>query len=296
MCISLIKNKQIQKSSRPTAWPMITTFAVIYLFFSQIVVASNFILEKQISDQLENSRINGNTVWLKAGKQKFFSLYLEAVTAKPRGGVIFLHGMAAHPDWPRVISPLRQRLPDSGWATLSLQMPILLDDALIEEYIPLIKEVPQRITSAIEFYHSKGIYNIIIVGHGLGATMGANFLASESRSASVISAFVGIGLGIHNQYREFNPSYSIAKIKIPFLDLFGSLDLDSVIKSASTRRLVARKINNKRYRQTNILGADHFFTGLNKQLVSRVDSWLKKYAPSKRFDKEQLLSNKPKNN
>jgi len=290
MRISLIKNKQIQQTSRATDWPIMATFALIYLFFSQIAVASNFIVEKQISDQLENSKLNGNTVWLKDGKQKFFSLYLEAVTAKPRGGIIFLHGMAAHPDWPSVISPLRQQLPSSGWATLSLQMPILLEDALIEEYIPLIKEVPQRITSAIEFYHSKGIYNIIIVGHGLGATMGADFLASESRSTSAINAFVGIGLGIHNQYREFNPSYSIAKIKIPFLDLFGSLDLDSVKESANTRRLVARKINNKGYRQTNILGADHFFNGLNKQLVSRVNSWLKKYAPSKRFDKDQLLN------
>ena len=170
-------------------------------------------------------------------------------------------------------------------------MPILLNDASVEEYIPLLKEVPQRITSAIEFFHSKGVYNIIVLGHGLGATMGAYFLASESGSVSAVNAFVGIGLGTHNQYREFNPSYSIAKIKIPFFDLFGSLDLDSVKNSASTRRQVARKIGNTRYRQTNILGADHFFTGLDKQLVNRINSWLKKYAPSKKFDKKQRLSN-----
>ncbi len=265
--------------------------AVIPLFFSQYTFGSNFVVEKRIAVQLEKSKLNGNAVWLQTGKQKFFSIYLEAASPKPRGGVIFLHGIAAHPDWPTVISPLRTGLPLSGWATLSIQMPILLNDASAEEYIPLINELPQRITSAIEFFHSKDVYNIIVIGHGLGATMGASFLASESRSASAVNAFVGIGLGTQNQYREFNPSYSIAKIEIPFFDLFGSLDLDSVKNSANTRRLVASKVKNTRYRQTNILGADHFFTGLDKQLISRVNSWLIKYAPSGKFDKEQRLSN-----
>jgi len=267
---------------------------VVILFFSQNAASSNFLVEKRIADQLEKSKPNGIIVRLKADdKQTFFSMYRDAASAKTRGGIIFLHGMAAHPDWPSVISPLRNNLPLSGWATLSLQMPILLNDATVKDYIPLIEEVPQRITSAIEFFHSKGVYNIVVIGHGLGATMGAKFLASEARSATVINAFVGIGLGTHNQYREFNPAYSIAKIKIPFLDLFGSLDLDSVRNSANTRRLVAIRVKNAGYRQTNILGADHFFTGLDKQLITRVNSWLKKYAPSEKFSREQLLSKNP---
>lgn len=282
-----IKNKHL-----PTANCLKPTIcALIFLLFCQNTFASNFVVEKRIAAQLAKNNVSGNVVWLNTGEQQFLSIYLEANSSKARGGIILLHGMAGHPDWSTVISPLRKNLPQSGWATLSLQMPVLANDASVENYIPLTKEVPQRITAAIEFFHSKGIYNVAIIGHGLGATMGASYLASESSSASVVKAFVGIGLGVHNQHPEFNPSYSIAKIKIPFLDLFGSLDLESVKNSASTRQLVARKVNNLRYRQTNILGADHFFTGLEKSLVNRVNSWLKKFAPSVKFGVEQLKLN-----
>jgi hypothetical protein len=37
--------------------------------------------------------------------------------------------MGAHPDWPEVIQPLHSGLPESGWTTLSVQMPILANDA-----------------------------------------------------------------------------------------------------------------------------------------------------------------------
>lgn len=264
------------------------SFMLLILCCSLPVTASNFVLEKDIAEQLAKSNAAGSQEWLSAGNNKFLGLYLNANVPKALGGIILLHGMAANPDWGAVISPLRTRLTDYGWTTLSIQMPILGNNATPEDYVPLMTQVPERITSAIEFFHSRGIYNIVIIGHGLGATMGAGFLASPTQSASVIKGFIGIGLGLHSQIKEFRTAQYIARIRIPVLDLFGSQDLESVQTSAQTRLLAARRIGNKAFRQTSILGSDHFFTGLNDLLINRVKSWLSKYAPSVKLDSNDV--------
>jgi len=51
-----------------------------------------------------------------------------ALTEKPKlpdaqGAVLLLHDKGQHADWPYLIRPLRQYLPDSGWFTLSLSLP-----------------------------------------------------------------------------------------------------------------------------------------------------------------------------
>ncbi len=40
-----------------------------------------------------------------------------------RGGVVLLHDLGAHPEWPGVIGPLRRSLPRYGWATIAPALP-----------------------------------------------------------------------------------------------------------------------------------------------------------------------------
>ncbi len=47
-------------------------------------------------------------------------LYLPENTGTPQGGVLILHDIAQHPQWPQTVGPLREYLPDYGWNTLSL--------------------------------------------------------------------------------------------------------------------------------------------------------------------------------
>ncbi|MBA1273398.1 DUF3530 family protein [Stutzerimonas azotifigens] len=60
---------------------------------------------------------------LDAAGQTFIALWLPANTAKVKGTVILLPGDGQSADWPRGIGPLRHRLPDDGWHTLSLSLP-----------------------------------------------------------------------------------------------------------------------------------------------------------------------------
>ena len=78
---------------------------------------------------LADEAIKKQIVWLDTpeGKGKinikFLGLEMLEQTSEPQGTVLFLHGVDQHPDWPQVIKPLRNALPESGWYTFSILLP-----------------------------------------------------------------------------------------------------------------------------------------------------------------------------
>ena len=60
---------------------------------------------------------------LNAGDDTFLALWKPANTPTPKGIVILLPDDGESADWPQSIGPLRKRLPDAGWHTLSLTLP-----------------------------------------------------------------------------------------------------------------------------------------------------------------------------
>jgi pimeloyl-ACP methyl ester carboxylesterase len=185
--------------------------------------------------------------------------------------------MGAHPDWPEVIAPLRDTLPESGWATLSIQLPVRPNEAKLVDYPALFPEANTRISAAVRYLQKQGQLNIVLVGHSLGAGMGAYFLAEKAPGSEAIRAFVGIGMSQLPGTVAHTPD-TLAKIELPVLDIYGALDLREVLDSVKAR--AASQANNPNYRQLSIAGADHFLRGLDATLVKRVSSWLTRVAPS----------------
>ena len=64
---------------------------------------------------------------------------------------VIIHGIGVHPNWNDVIYPLRTELPEQGWSTISIQAPILPNEAEPKDYAPLIKEIVPRIQAADNF-------------------------------------------------------------------------------------------------------------------------------------------------
>lgn len=62
-------------------------------------------------------------ITLSTPREHFSALFLAANQAKPHGLVILLPGEGESFDWPTAIGPLRNKLPDAGWHTLSLNLP-----------------------------------------------------------------------------------------------------------------------------------------------------------------------------
>ncbi len=240
--------------------------------------ASDTAKEKRWADQIADSIMVGDAEWLKAGKNKIFSIYTENTTEKAIGGAIILHGSGVHPNWDQVIRPLRSQLPDHGWSTLSVQLPVLSNEAEYKDYIPLFKEVTPRINAAVKFFKSKGVQNIVIIGHSLGSGMAGYYMANNPDSSIRALVAVGVSGVMYKSDTKVGYLESLKKITVPILDIYGSNDLEQVLKGEKDKAATARKAGNKNYTQVKITGANHFFDNKDDVLVKRVRGWLAKNA------------------
>ncbi|MGE8189312.1 alpha/beta hydrolase family protein [Pseudomonas sp. NPDC086278] len=75
---------------------------------------------------------------LQAGTDSFLALWKPANTADPKGAVIIIPGAGETADWPQAIGPLRNKLPDAKWSSLSITLPDLQSDAIA----PRVMEMP----------------------------------------------------------------------------------------------------------------------------------------------------------
>lgn len=274
----MLNFKHLAKEYAAMQHPLTITTLFITLLGLAVgsVQASDAAKEKRWADQVVDSILVGDALWLEVSGQKILSIYTENATAKARGAAIILHGKGVHPNWADVIHPLRTQLPDYGWHTLSVQMPILANEATNKEYAPLFDEAAPRINAAIATLKSKGINNIVLIAHSIGAAMSTYYLANNPKSG--VLALVGIGMGGKREDPRMDNTVHLQKITIPTLDLYGSQDLDDVLSSAKKRASAARKADNKNYHQRKIEGANHFFRSMDDTLVKQVRGWLFKYA------------------
>ncbi|MFZ3186232.1 MAG: alpha/beta hydrolase family protein, partial [Pseudomonas sp.] len=65
----------------------------------------------------------GEQQQLNAGAESFLALWQPANKGDAQGLVILLPGAGESADWPQTIGPLRSKLPDAGWHSLSLTLP-----------------------------------------------------------------------------------------------------------------------------------------------------------------------------
>jgi pimeloyl-ACP methyl ester carboxylesterase len=209
----------------------------------------------------------GDAVYLaqKSG-HKFLALYTEAKDA--RAAVIVVHGLGVHPDW-ALIGALRSQLPDHGYTTLSVQMPVLAANATREEYFALFPDAAERLAAAVAFLKARGYSKIALASHSIGASMSDQFLAATP--AHGVAAWIAIGI--------FPTDFSApGKLGLPILDIYGERDFPQVLKNADARAAVLSKL--KGSAQIEVPGADHFFAGSEPALITRIRQFLER-----RFDK-----------
>lgn len=72
---------------------------------------------------MQQSPVAEQLITLSTPAEHFSALFLPANQAVAHGLVILLPGLGETFDWPTVIGPLRRKLPDAGWHTLSLNLP-----------------------------------------------------------------------------------------------------------------------------------------------------------------------------
>ncbi|MDA3868728.1 MAG: DUF3530 family protein [Gammaproteobacteria bacterium] len=251
-----------------------TLLTLTALIFTAGAYASDLDKEQRWANSIDATLMDGEIVMLDDGTSEFLSIFTEALEEKKRAAII-MHGTGVHPDWKEVIEPLRIGLTDHGWHTLSIQMPILPNDAEYAEYAPLYDEVAPRIDAAIDFLKAEGYDKIALIGHSQGSAMGSYYL---SKNKANVVGFVGVGMpDLYDDARMKN-SESLKHITLPVLDIYGSDDLESVLKPSDQRKTAAKQAGNENYTVIVVEGADHFFKDRAKEdeLIEKTTEWLEK--------------------
>lgn len=195
---------------------------------------------------------------LPAGRQ---FLGIHAPNSKAQAGIVIIHGLGVHPDW-GLNNPLRSQLAEQGYATLSVQMPVLAAELRGDRYPPLFPEAAERIVTAVKYLRSKGHQKIAIVSHSFGARM-TDYLLNQP-DAPAINAWVAIGM-----IGEYT---SRSVLKMPVLDIYGSNDFPDVLELAPKRAVAIRSTRGSA--QVSVSGADHYFNGMENELVRNVKLFL----------------------
>ena len=112
--------------------PLLRMWIALVLLHSPVHAwaQADYAREQRWADEIVPAIVVGDALRLelKSGR-KVLAIYTPA--PKAMAGVVVVHGLGVNPDW-GLIGTLRSRLPDYGYATLSVQMPVLAAGALGE--------------------------------------------------------------------------------------------------------------------------------------------------------------------
>ena len=234
--------------------------ATTLLCATSALAAADYAREERWASEVVPGVVVGDAVWLATPSR---GRVLALFTAAPDSsvGIILVHGLGVHPDW-GLIGGLRTGLADAGFATLSVQMPVLAAEAPREAYAALQPEADERLAAAIAYLQARGIKRVAIVAHSMGASMVNAYLASPK--ATAIDAFVPIGMW---------GDYALAP-REPVLDVTADDDFPQVRESSPRRRPALPR--DACSAQVVIAGTDHYMANRNKELVAALVPFLQR--------------------
>jgi pimeloyl-ACP methyl ester carboxylesterase len=236
---------------------------ILATFFLMLVsqytfAVADYAREKKWADEIIPGIVVGDPVYLELEQgHTFLTLFTEAKDAKM--GVVIVHGIGIHPDW-NMVGTLRTQLAEHGYTTLSIQMPVLANDAKPAAYDSLFPEAAERIGVAVDFLHAKGYKKIAIVSHSMGSAMSRMYVLNNPAK---LTAWVSLGMG---------HGYTYSGIRIPVLDLYGEYDLPPVLKMANKRAVSLKGKPDSR--QVRVPKSDHFYNNHEAEMVQEVKSFL----------------------
>jgi len=243
---------------------------ILLITLTSAALASDLAKEQRWADQVVDSILDGEAIWIEDDNRQFLSIFTPAEEDSDKT-LIVMHGTGVHPNWSQVIQPIRVEMTTRGWNTLSIQMPILPNEASHEDYAPLFSEVIPRVNAAIAYLESQGSRNIVLVGHSLGSLMTSYYLSRNS--GTPVKGFIAIGMSGGAKHPDMNSLNTLKSVRVPVLDLFGSADLPEVLAHTKSKKQAA---SNMDFEQLEVEGANHFFDDKDDALISAVNDWLEK--------------------
>jgi len=215
--------------------------------------------EKRWADEVVPQLVVGDAVWLATLRHpRFLALFAEPAT-RTRNAIIIVHGLGVHPDW-NLIGVLRSDLVDRGFATLSVQMPILAADAPRGGYSTLFGDAAERLTAAASWLRARGYLRIGVVSHSMGAGMVNAWLAGVHDVA--VDAWVPVGM--------MTPF--AAPPREPVLDVVAERDFPEALTASKARATALPRDGCST--TLSVPDTDHYFENAASRLVAQIAPFL----------------------
>lgn len=213
--------------------------------------------------EVEPNIVVGDAQTLKTNEgREFFAIFTEG--KQKDVGFVLVHGVGVHPDF-GFIGRLRILLADAGYATLSIQMPVLANEgATPEAYQTTFPDAAARIASAHTWLRERGHVKIVLASHSMGAWMSNVYLQNTANSP--YAAWIAMGVT--------GRILSIGSNSLPILDLYGERDIAPNLSRAWMRRVYLWI--NSRSEQTMIAGADHHYAAKEKDAANALIGFLQR--------------------
>ena len=236
-------------------------FLAVFVLWSATATAQDYEREKRWAAEVVPNLVVGDAVQIPLGSARnFLGIYTEA--KNPRISVLLVHGVGVHPDH-GVTGILRAALPEMGYATLSIQMPVQKADAAGGDYYPSVfPEAVERIRAGAGWLQAKGKNKVVLLSHSMGSWMSNVYY--EQTPNSPFAAWICMGLT--------GGFGGMGNVQAPVLDLYGENDLAPVLRDDWRRRLAIASIAGSK--QAVIKDADHHYTGREKELATVIGEFL----------------------
>ena len=235
--------------------------AAILLAAALPAAAQDYEREKRWAAEIVPNVVVGDAVNLQLPSgREYLALHAERKGAP--AAVLLVHGVGVHPDH-GVTGILRVALFEMGYTTLSIQMPVQKSDAQLDDYYPTVfPEAVERIRAAGRWLQQRGYRRVVLLSHSMGSWM-ANVYYEQTADAP-FAAWVCVGLtgGFGN----------MRNVHVPVLDVYAEHDLPQALRADWRRRFTLQSIEGSK--QVRIAGADHSYTGREKELASEVRAFI----------------------
>ena len=240
--------------------------------------------EKQFKNDIKHYLNADQVKPVLLGSDDFITLISEETTGNPKGVAILLSDWQQAATSPKAINFLRQKLPDLGWTTITIQsMPKpehypsvkIKKLAQNEENKKSLKEYQNKLAKIMTKVMKKaanypGLF--LVVAEGSNAAM----LVNLYQQTQIKQPDVLVLLSAHLLTEEDNKSYAkaLASIEVPVLDLYLKHDNSTVLALASLSRSQSKKQLKVYYRQRQL---SNLITGYypRQELLKAINGWLK---------------------